>query len=120
MLDDRIKQEVKLQLSLLGPISYLQDQIIIVKVGDDDNPASQENLEDVQSNMNELLKGTKLRVLVTHHAIEFETQPIGDYRVVVLGVKPTKSVKKQRQAIEDALNELSAQPNADQIAKPSI
>lgn len=52
----------------------MQDSILICKVGNEERPASYENILDVQQKLIEC-SNQKESTLVTHHAIEFLTIP---------------------------------------------
>lgn len=50
------------------------DEVLVIKVGTDDRPASEENIKDVAKSIKVLQKTAKkdkFQCLVTHHAIEF-------------------------------------------------
>lgn len=58
-------------------------EIIIVKVGNDKRPASQEDIDTVAKNLKKAFKKGK-NVVVTHHAITFETISVNNTKSFVV------------------------------------
>ena len=50
--------------------------LLVVKVGTDDRPASEQDIENVQKSLLQILPKGSFCV-VTHHAIDFQSVPIG-------------------------------------------
>jgi len=52
----------------------LEGKLLLVKVGNDDRPATDADIEDIESKLTSLLEENNIDCLafVTHHAIEFE------------------------------------------------
>ena len=76
MLHPKIHSDLRVTLESLGPLDQLQNNLLVVKVGSPENPATREELDDVARSMKELLGPYDLNVYVTHHAVEFKTLPI--------------------------------------------
>lgn len=51
---------------------YLEGKLLVVRVGDEDRPASQVDIDDVQAQLKKAFKGAKCTTIVTHHCIDFE------------------------------------------------
>jgi len=73
VLSSHIKSEKIMQLNLDIDVSELplDSQLIIVKVGTEDRPASEEDINQVEEEIKAL--NLPCTFLVTHHAIEFKT-----------------------------------------------
>lgn len=65
-------------------------ELIIVKLGNDDRPASQEDIDAMAKTLKKAFKKGK-NVVVTHHAVSFETLPIGNIKDVIV-VADSKTV----------------------------
>lgn len=58
-------------------------ELIIVKLGNDDRPASQEDINAMAKTLKKALRKGK-NVVVTHHAVSFEVLPIGNINDVMV------------------------------------
>ena len=59
---------------LVLPRHQLKDSVLVVKVGSDKHPATTENIQNVITNLNEILKDYDgVKCFVSHHCISFET-----------------------------------------------
>ena len=58
----------------------LEDNIIFIQVGNNDYPATDEDVQNIESCFNQLVKYLKIDIypciLVTHHAIDFSSCPL--------------------------------------------
>jgi hypothetical protein len=50
--------------------NIVKNRLVVVKVGNDDRPAGPKDIKDMKKKIKKALK--KNRILVTHHAVEFE------------------------------------------------
>lgn len=50
-------------------------ELIIVKLGNEDRPASQEDIDTLAKSLKKAIKKGK-NIVITHHAIEFERVPL--------------------------------------------
>lgn len=67
------------------PFGQLKDSILVVKVGSNERPASIEDINDFSSKLGAVFEDFEdLRVIVTHHAVNFE----------LLGTKVLRREKK--------------------------
>jgi len=57
-------------------LAQLRDKVLVVKLGTDDRPATDEDLACFQEDFKKLIDkaglGFEIKVMVTHHAMEFE------------------------------------------------
>jgi hypothetical protein len=58
-------------------------ELIIVKLGNEDRPASQEDIDAMAKTLRKALRKGK-NVVVTHHAVSFEVLPIGNINDVMV------------------------------------
>jgi len=77
--------------------SSLEGCLLIVRIGNDNRPASPQDIELAYNMLNEALVGVKgVRVIVTHHAFEVEKISLPQLRLlqsaVLASVDPTENV----------------------------
>jgi hypothetical protein len=77
-MNDKWRQELRVEIEKLGPLRELRDKLILVKVGSDDEPATEADLSDIGNLMSSLLRGTDLNVMVTHHAVKVDIVPLNN------------------------------------------
>jgi len=56
-------------------------EFIIVKLGNEDRPASQEDIDAMAKSLKKAIKKGK-NIVITHHAIEFERVPLDNVNKV--------------------------------------
>lgn len=56
-------------------------ELIIVKLGNEDRPASQEDIDNLAKSLKKAIKKGK-NIVITHHAIEFERVPLDNVNKV--------------------------------------
>ena len=71
-------------------------KFLLVRVGTDDRPASEENIQDMTDQLTEVLK-CKNSLFVTHHAVDMQFIDVPDGFKVV-GTNGTKKAAKSKTA----------------------
>lgn len=75
------------------PLGQLKDNLLIIKVGNKDKPATKEDIDNVLDTLKQCLADLDLKdthILVTHHAVDFE----------MIGIKGLKNIKKEERALK--------------------
>ena len=85
------------------PIYQLKDNILIVKVGNEDRPAGPDDITQVRNELTKILKDFEgCRVLVIHHAIDFQ----------LLSTKGLKNIPKLMEKLRKKSSERMGSRNA--------
>lgn len=51
-------------------LADLNNKLVIVKIGSEDRPATEQDIKDAEKQIRKALKGIKCRIVVTHHCFD--------------------------------------------------